>query len=453
MPIQSIDPATGQVIEEIDELSDAEIDERISRAARAYGVYRRTTIELRARMLSRVADLLEAEAPLLAGGITLEMGKPLASAIDEVKKSARACRYYAEHGAAHLADVEIRTEGMRSFVRFLPLGVVLAIMPWNFPFWQTFRCASAALMAGNVVLFKPASSTPRCALVIEKLLARAGYSEGIFQTLLVSADRVRRVIDDPRVAAVSLTGSTEAGRSVGARAAQRLKKTVLELGGSDPFIVMPSANLEDAARVGVRARTVNAGQACNAAKRFIIHREVYPRFEELFVRGMQELRVGDPLDPETDVGPLATREAIERVERQVRESVEAGARVKLGGDRLPRKGFFYAPTVLVDVPKGSPAYDDEIFGPVASLFSVSDVDEAIDLANATRYGLASSVWTTDRNERARFIDEIEAGMTFFGAMVSSDPRLPFGGVKDSGYGRELSREGLREFVNVKTIRL
>jgi succinate-semialdehyde dehydrogenase/glutarate-semialdehyde dehydrogenase len=451
MAIASIDPATGQVLETFTELDESELDERVGRAASAFARYRGTSLEQRTRLLMRAAELLEAEAVALAGEMTQEMGKPIGAAIAEVKKCARACRYYAAHGPGHLADEIVATEAETSFVRTLPLGPVLAIMPWNFPFWQVFRFAAPALMAGNVVLLKHASNVPRCARAIEHLLRRSGFDDGVFQTLLVGSDRVRRVIDDPRVRGVTLTGSVAAGRAVAERAGARLKKTVLELGGSDPFIVMPSASLDEATRAAVDSRTVNSGQSCIAAKRFIVHRKVYAAFEEGFLRRTRELRIGDPMEHETQIGPLASAEVLAQVERQVRESVAAGARLRLGGHRLDRRGFYYAPTVLVDVPRGAPAYGEEVFGPVAALFQVTDLDEAITLANATRFGLGSAVWTENEVEIERFTNELEAGLTFVNSTVASDPRLPFGGVKESGYGRELSREGIREFVNVKTV--
>jgi len=401
--------------------------------------------------MMRAAEILDAEAERLGRLMTEEMGKPIQAAVAEAKKCAWVCRYYAENAERHLADEVIETEADRSFVRYLPLGPVLAIMPWNFPFWQVFRFAAPALMAGNVALLKHASNVPRCALAIEDLLLRAGFEEGVFQTLLISSARVPRILADPRVKAATLTGSTPAGRSVASRAGQHIKKTVLELGGSDPFIVMPSADLETAARVAVQARVINNGQSCIAAKRFIVHQDVYDDFAERFVRGMEALRVGDPMDPATDVGPLATAEILEGVEQQVRDTVAAGARVLTGGQRLDRPGFYYAPTVLVDIPRNSPAYTEEIFGPVASLFRVRDIDEAIELANDSPFGLGSSAWTRDPAEAERFINELEAGLTFINAMVASDPRLPFGGVKESGYGRELAAQGIREFTNIKTI--
>ncbi len=452
MPITSVDPATGEGLRTYETLSDREVDERIGRAAAAFESHRLTSFDERAAMLTRAAGILESEARRLGELMTREMGKPIAAAVSEAEKCAWACRFYAENGAELLADDVIETDAERSWIRHLPLGPVLAVMPWNFPFWQVFRFAAPALMAGNVGLLKHASNVPGCALAIEDIFARAGCADGVFQALLVEVEQVERVIDDPRVCAVTLTGSTRAGSSVAERAGKRIKKTVLELGGSDPFIVMPSADLGEAVGTAVRARTLNNGQSCIAAKRFIVHAGIAAEFESEFVARMQALTVGDPMDPATDVGPLATPEILDGVERQVRDTVAMGARVLAGGERLAElPGNFYPPTVLTDIPEGSPAYGDEIFGPVAALFRVGDLDQAIRLANDTPFGLGSSIWTRDPAEQEAAIERLDAGMTFVNAMVASDPRLPFGGVKDSGYGRELSGLGIREFVNAKTV--
>ncbi|MBX6364378.1 MAG: NAD-dependent succinate-semialdehyde dehydrogenase [Gemmatimonadetes bacterium] len=449
--IRSVNPATGEELARYDELSDEELERRLARAEAAYRRYRRTPLRERAAKLSAAAEILEREAEALGALMTREMGKPIGAAVAEARKCAKACRYYAEIGEAALADHVVATEADRSFVRYLPIGPVLAIMPWNFPFWQVFRFAAPALTVGNVGLLKHASNVPGCALAIEDLLRRAGFADDEFQTLLIGSSRVARVIDDARVRAATLTGSTPAGSAVASQAGKRIKKTVLELGGSDPFIVMPSADLDATARIAVEARVINNGQSCIAAKRFIVHEAVYDAFLERFVHGMESLRVGDPMDPETQVGPLATEQVLQTTVRQVEETVRAGARVLTGGRRLDRPGWFYAPTVLADVPDDSPAAVDEIFAPVAAVFRVRDVDEAIRRANETSFGLGSSVWTNDEAEIERFVNEIEAGMTFVNAMVASDPRLPFGGVKASGYGRELAIEGLREFANIKAV--
>ena len=451
MPIASIDPATGATLRTYDALTDAELEARLRRADEAFRDYRRTPFADRARWMTRAAEILEAEKDTLGELMTREMGKPIGAAVAEAEKCARACRYYAENGERFLADEEVATDATRSWIAYRPIGPVLAIMPWNFPFWQAFRFIAPALMAGNVGLLKHASNVPGCALAIEDVLRRAGFPDGAFQTLLVGSEVVARILDDPRVRAATLTGSTPAGRSVGESAGRNLKKTVLELGGSDPFVVMPSADLDAAVRTAVTARTINNGQSCIAAKRFIVHQEVYAAFERRFVEGMRALRVGDPMDAATQVGPLATRSIRDEVAGQVRRAVEAGARVLAGGSAPDRPGWYYEPTVLVDVRPDSPVYHEEIFGPVATLFCVDDVDEAVRLANDTPFGLGSSVWTRDEGERRRFVEEIEAGMVFVNAMVASDPRLPFGGVRESGYGRELSVAGIREFVNVKAV--
>jgi succinate-semialdehyde dehydrogenase/glutarate-semialdehyde dehydrogenase len=404
----------------------------------------------------RAAEILEQEKKSFARTMTLEMGKPISAAVSEAEKCAWVCRYYAEHAAAHLADEIVDTNATKSFVRYQPLGAILAVMPWNFPFWQVFRFAAPALMAGNVGLLKHASNVPQCALAIENIFLRAGFDQGLFQTLLIGSETVTSVLEDARVAAVTLTGSEPAGRSVAGLAGKQIKKTVLELGGSDPFIVMPSANLEEAVTTAVKARTINNGQSCIAAKRFIVHEQIYDRFEMEFVAAMKQLRIGDPLDEKTDIGPLATAQILSDLEEQVNVSVAHGAKLLTGGQRpkLPgdlAHGNFYEPTVLADIPKDAPASCDETFGPVASLFRVANIDQAIELANSTTFGLGSSAWTNDADERELLINELEAGSVFINGMVASDPRLPFGGVKHSGYGRELSYFGIREFVNIKTV--
>jgi len=453
MAIASINPATGELLERFDPLTDAEIDTRIARAEAAFQHHRRTSFTRRAELILRLAELLDSRAEELGRLMTEEMGKPIRAAIAEARKCALACRYYAENAERHLADRVVETGAEQSFVRYLPLGPVLAVMPWNFPFWQVIRFAAPALMAGNVGLLKHASNVPRCALRIEELILEAGFPEGCFQTLLVGSDKVARILDDPRIRAATLTGSTGAGSAVASHAGKLIKKTVLELGGSDPFIVMPSADLESTARAAVEARTLNNGQSCIAAKRFIIHEAVYDDFVARFLAALNALRVGDPMDPATDVGPLATRQVRDDVARQVQETVSRGTTILAGGQPLDRPGFFYQPTALAEIPAGTPATDDEIFGPVAAIFRVRDLDEAIRLANATPFGLGSSVWTNDPEEQRRCIDELEAGLTFVNAIVHSDPSLPFGGVKGSGYGRELAEDGIREFTNIKAVRI
>jgi succinate-semialdehyde dehydrogenase / glutarate-semialdehyde dehydrogenase len=456
MAIASINPATGGTLQTFEALTQQQLDEKIQRAHAAFQGYRRTSFAERARMMVRAAEILEAEKKDLARIMTLEMGKPIKGAVQEAEKCAWVCRYYSENAERHLASELVETNATRSYVCFQPLGVVLAVMPWNFPFWQVFRFAAPGLMAGNVGLLKHSSNVPQCALAIEDIFRRAGFPEGAFQTLLIGSEQVQGVLEDLRVAAATLTGSEPAGRSVASIAGREIKKTVLELGGSDPFIVMPSADLEAAVATAVKARTINNGQSCIAAKRFIIHTQVYEEFEKRFVEVMKQLRVGDPLIESTDIGPLATEQILRDIEEQVQVSVAAGAKILTGGQKFRAEGDlalgnFYEPTVLVDVPKGSPAYQDEIFGPVASLFRVADIDETIELANATPFGLGSAAWTNDEAERDRFVEGLEAGSVFVNGMVASDPRLPFGGIKHSGYGRELGVFGIREFVNIKTV--
>ena len=453
MSITSINPTTGETLAAFDPHDDAAVEERLARARRTAQSWARTPIAERLRVVGRAAEILESEKEAFGRLMTLEMGKPLQAAIDEAAKCATACRYYVEHAERFLADERVEIDGEESFVAYQPLGVVLAVMPWNFPFWQVIRFAAPALSAGNVGLLKHASNVPQCALALEDLFKRAGAPQGAFQTLLVGGDRVARIVADDRVAAATLTGSEPAGRSVAEVAGKHIKKTVLELGGSDPFVVMPSADLETVASVAVRARTINNGQSCIAAKRFIVHRAVADEFERLFVERMRALVIGDPLERTTEIGPLATQQIRDDIERQVNETVRAGARVLTGGRARPGKGWFYEPTVLADVPPASPAHSAEIFGPVAALFRVDGLDDAIRLANDTRFGLGASAWTSDRSEAERFARELQAGMVFVNGMVASDPRFPFGGVKCSGYGRELGAVGIHEFVNVKTVRM
>ncbi len=449
--MKSINPATGEVLAAFEPLDAAGIEARVARAAATFRAWRRTSFDDRSRLMGAAADVLDGESPALGRLIAQEMGRPLAAAVDEIKKCARGCRFYQEHAAAFLADERIATDATASYVRYEPLGVILAVMPWNFPFWQVFRFAAPALMAGNVGLLKHASNVPQAALAIEKVFTRAGFPDGVFQTLLIPSDRVPALIDDDRISAVTLTGSEGAGRDVASRAGRAIKKTVLELGGSDPFIVMPSADLPRAVATAVKARMVNNGQSCIAAKRFIVAESIADAFLEQFAAAMSALKVGDPLDPQTEVGPLATPAIVEDLERQVSETVAAGARIVTGGTRLPGKGNYYPPTVLIDVPPGSPAYKDELFGPVASVFRVKDAEAALALANDSTFGLGASVWTNDAAERDLFVAGLETGQVFVNAMVVSDPRVPFGGVKRSGYGRELSAHGIREFVNAKTV--
>ena len=451
MSIASVNPATGEVLASFAPLTASQLEEKLACATTAFKEHRRTTLASRAEKMARAGAIFDAEKSSIARTMTLEVGKTLLSSVQEVEKCARACRFYAENSARFLVDEAVEVDGARAFVRALPLGPVLAIMPWNFPLWQVVRFAAPALMAGNVGLLKHADNVPQCAQILEDVFRRAGFAEGIFQALRIETSQVAAVLDDPRVVAATLTGSEAAGSAVAAQAGKNLKKTVLELGGSDPFIVMPSANLEAAAETAVTARTLNNGQSCIAGKRFILAESIAEEFTARFVQGMAALRVGDPMDEATEVGPLATPKILASLEAQVEKSVSMGARVLTGGHRLPGPGNFYAPTALADIPPGSPAATEELFGPVALLWSVGTLDEAIARANDTPFGLGSSVWTNDIGEQNRFVEEIEAGMTFVNSMVASDPRLPFGGIKRSGYGRELSRHGLHEFVNLKTV--
>ncbi|OMC13949.1 NADP-dependent succinic semialdehyde dehydrogenase [Mycolicibacter heraklionensis] len=453
-PIATTNPATGETVKTFTAASDAEVDAAIARAADRFVEYRRTGFAQRAEWMHAAADLLEAEADEVAALMTLEMGKTLASANAEALKCVKGFRYYADHSAEFLADEVAdasKVNASKAFARYQPLGVVLAVMPWNFPLWQAVRFAAPALMAGNVGLLKHASNVPQTALYLADLLARAGFPDGCFQTLLISSSAVERVLRDPRVAAATLTGSEPAGRSVAAVAGDEVKHTVLELGGSDPFIVMPSADLEAAVRTAVTARVQNNGQSCIAAKRFIVHTDIYDDFVTQFVSQMSALRVGDPTDPDTDVGPLATESGRDEVAQQVDAAAAGGAVIRCGGKRLDRPGWFYPPTVITDISRDMPIFTEEVFGPVASVYRAADIDEAIEIANASPFGLGSNAWTRDEAEISRFVDEIEAGQVFINGMTVSYPELPFGGIKRSGYGRELSAHGIREFCNLKTV--
>lgn len=449
MFIQSINPATGQPNGTYRQHDDQEVQQRLNRAQQAFRSWRRLPVAERASVVARAGRIFADEAPSFARLMTEEMGKTQLSAEQEAHKCAAGCRYYADHAAGLLTPERENDDA----VCFHPLGVVLAVMPWNFPFWQVTRFAAPALVAGNVGLLKHASNVPGCALALEDVWHRAGAPEGVFQVLMVGSQKVAELVADDRVAAVTVTGSDSTGRAIAAQAGRYIKKTVLELGGSDPFVVLPSADLAKAVETAVRARVVNNGQSCIAAKRFIVADAVYDQFAPRFAAAMKALKVGDPMIRQTDVGPLATAGALKNLVEQLERSVAAGARVLTGGRALPGPGFYFEPTVLADVPEGTPAYRDELFGPVASLFRVRDFDEAIALANATRFGLGASVWTSDRAEADRAARELDAGMVFVNAMVVSDPRFPFGGVKHSGYGRELAGYGLREFVNIKTVRM
>ena len=455
MPIATVNPATGEVVKTFQPLTEAEIEQKLQLAVTAFRAEGKTSFAERARRMLKAAGILERDKAKFAHLMTLEMGKPYKAAVAEAMKSASGCRYYAENAEKFLTDEVIDTGApsgaKKSFIRYRPIGPILAVMPWNFPFWQVFRFAAPALMAGNVGLLKHASNVPQCALAIEEIFLEAGFPAGSFQTLLIGSQQVDRILNDPRVVAATLTGSEQAGIQVGIAAAKRIKKVVLELGGSDPFIVMPSADLDAAIATAVEARVINNGQSCIAAKRFIVADSIASEFERKFVERMKNLRIGDPFDEKTELGPLATADAVTSLDADVQKSVQAGAKLLTGGHALKQPGNYYAPTVLTDIPKESPAYREEFFGPVASLFRVKNIDEAIRLANDSRFGLGASAWTKDDAERERFINELESGMVFINKMVASDPRIPFGGVKQSGHGRELAANGIREFMNIKTV--
>jgi succinate-semialdehyde dehydrogenase/glutarate-semialdehyde dehydrogenase len=451
MGIATVNPATGETLKTFVSLKSEEIEAKIALAASTFKQYCQIPIARRSEWMRAAADILDKESLTFGQIMTLEMGKTLKSAIAEVEKCAWVCRYYAENAEQFLADVPVTTDASNSFVRYQPLGVVLAVMPWNFPFWQVFRFLAPALMAGNVGLLKHASNVPQCALAIEDIVKRAGFPPGVFQTLLIGAAPVAEIMADERVAAATLTGSEPAGISLAIAAAKQIKKTVLELGGSDPFIVLESANLEEAVTTATTARTINNGQSCIAAKRFIVAEAIADRFTEQLVAKFEALKVGDPMSEDTDIGPLATESIVRELDQQVKEAIAQGAKVLVGGKKLDRPGNFYQPTILADIPPDSNIAKEEFFGPVALLFRVANIDEAIQLANSIPFGLGASAWTNVPEERARAIEEIEAGAVFINGMVKSDPRLPFGGIKRSGYGRELGIQGIHEFVNIKTV--
>lgn len=457
MPIATVNPANGETLKTYDALGEEEIEHRLATADATFRAYRTTSFAERARLLRRAAELLDEDTEDVARVMTTEMGKPVKQARAEAAKCAKAMRWYADHAEVLLTDVEpsdadVKDSGAsRVLVRYRPLGPVLAVMPWNFPLWQVIRFAAPALMAGNVGLLKHASNVPQTALYLEDLFRRAGFPEGCFQTLLVGSGAVEDILRDPRVKAATLTGSEPAGRAVASVAGDEVKKTVLELGGSDPYVVMPSADVEKAARVAVTARVQNTGQSCIAAKRFIVHADVYDAFAERFVEAMRALKVGDPLDEDTDVGPLSSERGREDLEELVDEAVESGATVLCGAERPDGPGWFYPPTVLADITPEMRVHQEETFGPVATLYRVADLDEAIAIANDTPFGLSSNVWTRDTAEVDRFVRDLDAGAVYVNGMTASHPAFPFGGVKRSGYGRELSGHGIREFCNITTV--
>ena len=447
----AVNPATGQPIRDYPEHDESEVAARLERAEQAFASWRKVPFGERARLMRAAGDILRDRAGDYGRLITEEMGKPIAAAEGEVDKCAWVCEFYAENAERFLSPEPVGTDASRSLVRYDPLGPVLAIMPWNFPFWQVFRFAAPALMAGNVGLLKHAGNVPGTAFAIEEVFRDAGFPEGAFTTLLIPSSRVAEVIGHPVVRAVALTGSDKAGMEVAAEAGRQLKKTVLELGGSDPFIVLADADPVETAKQAAKARTINTGQSCIAAKRFIVEEPIADRFEEEMVKAMEALRIGDPMDRSTEVGPMAREDLLDDLDDQVRRSVEAGAQLKTGGKRLEGQGWFYPPTVLSEVRPGMPAFDEETFGPVAAVIRARDTDEAIELANRSRFGLGASIWTSDSIRAEALASEIEAGSVFVNGAVKSDPRLPFGGIKTSGYGRELADVGIREFVNIKTV--
>ncbi len=454
MAITTTDPRTGEVAKTFEELTDAQVEEKLTRAAAAADDYRRTTHEQRAGWLRSAADVLDRRTDEIASMMTLEMGKTKKASVAEVNKCASVLRYYADNAADFLADEPVDPEtvkAVRAYARYQPIGVVLAIMPWNFPLWQAMRFAAPALAAGNVGLLKHASNVPQTALFMEELFREAGFPGDVFQTLLIGSSKVNAVLRDDRVAAATLTGSEGAGVAVARTAGESLKKVVLELGGSDPFVVMPSADLARAAKVATTSRCQNNGQSCISAKRFIVHADVYDEFLELFTKEMSALVVGDPMEDGTDVGPLATEQGRADVEEQVKDAVDKGATIVVGGERPARAGWWFPPTLLTGITPEMDMYTEEVFGPVAQVYRVADIDEAVRLANATRFGLGSNAWTNDPEEREVFIRDLAAGQTFINGMTASFPPLPFGGVKASGHGRELAVHGIREFTNIKTV--
>jgi succinate-semialdehyde dehydrogenase/glutarate-semialdehyde dehydrogenase len=454
MAIATINPATGETLKTYEPLTDDALEDRIARAAAAFDRYRLTPVQDRVGWLRSAADVLDADAKAVAELMTTEMGKTLAAAKAEVAKSAKALRYYAEHGPGFLEPTPAdagAVGALQAYVVHQPLGVVLAVMPWNFPLWQAMRFAAPALMAGNVGLLKHASNVPQTALYLEELFAKAGFPADVFQTLLIGSSAVERVLRDDRVVAATLTGSAPAGQAVASVAGDALKPTVLELGGSDPFIVMPSADLDRAAEVAVTSRNQNNGQSCISAKRFFVHRDVAEEFTRLFTEKIAALSVGDPMDEQTQIGPLATESGLQDVERYVQDAVGKGATVLTGGARVDRPGWFYEPTLLTGITPEMDLYAEEVFGPVAALWTVDSLTEALDIANSHPYGLGANLWSEDEDERQQFIRDVQSGMAFVNGMTTSYPELPFGGVKQSGYGRELTDVGMHAFMNAKTV--
>mgnify|MGYP005838248751 CR=1 FL=1 len=451
MSIQTINPATGKIEKTYVELSKEEIKNSINYAKQAYLKWKETEINERSRLMKNAASVMKNKRDEYAYIITTEMGKPIKQAIAEVEKCAWVCDYFAENAGRMLTIERIETDASESYVEFNPLGVILAVMPWNFPFWQVFRFAAPSLMAGNVGLLKHSSNVPMCALAIEQIFINAGFPRNVFKTLLIGSEQVKDIIKDPIVKAATLTGSEPAGRKIAEACGKELKKSVLELGGSDPFIVLDDADLDETASIAVKARLINNGQSCIASKRFIVVEKIYESFTEKFVNAMNRVKIGDPMDESVELGPIAREDLLYELDSLVKDSVSKGARILTGGKVLPGKGFYYAPTILDNLSNGMPAYDDEIFGPVASLIKAKDEDDAVRIANDSPFGLGASIWTNDFKKAKRMATDIESGCIFVNGMVKSDPRLPFGGIKNSGYGRELSHYGIKEFVNIKSV--
>lgn len=451
MPIQTQNPATEEVVKTFDELSDEQIEERISLAHKVFDSWRKTSFADRAEKLKNLAEILRSDAKEIGEIMTREMGKPIKQAMAESEKCAWVCEYYADNAPKFLVPEKVETDAGESYVQFDPIGIVLAVMPWNFPFWQVIRFAAPTVMAGNVGLLKHASNVPESAQKIEEIFLRAGFPEGVFQNLLISSKKVEGIIRDQRVKAVTLTGSEYAGSQVAKAAGEEIKKTVLELGGSDPFIILEDADLAEACEVATTARNINNGQSCIAAKRFIVVESIAEDFKKMFKEKFEGLKVGDPMEEDTDIGPVANKEGLEGLEKQIQTSVEKGAKILTGGERAKEKGYFMQPTILVDVKPGMPAYNEELFGPVASVVVVKDEAEAVKVANDTPFGLGASLWTKDMQRAKKIIPQIDSGAVFVNGLVKSDPRMPFGGEKRSGYGRELSHYGIKEFVNIKAV--
>jgi len=451
MPIQTLNPFTKKIEKTFEEYSPTEVIKIINDVEKEFQIWRETNFAERSLILKRAAGILRKRKNDYGEIITREMGKPFIQAVAEVEKCALVCDYYADNAENILAEEKITTDASQSFIRFDPLGIILAVMPWNFPFWQVFRFAAPALMAGNAAVLKHASNVPMCALAIEEIFKSAGFPENIFRTLLVGSSNVEKIILNTKIKAVTLTGSEPAGKKIAETCGRVLKKTVLELGGSDPFIVFEDADIDAAVNTAVTARLINNGQSCIAAKRFIIVENIYEEFEKKFVERMKQIKIGDPMIPGTELGPMARKDLLIELDGQVKQSVAKGARILCGGKRLERQGYFYEPTILSNVVKGMPAYEEELFGPVAALIKAKDEEDAIAITNNSCFGLGASLWTNNVEKAKKYAEKIESGSVFINGIVKSDPRLPFGGIKNSGYGRELSHYGIKEFVNIKTV--